>query len=206
MDVWNGDFGRDYTDRNAMTIEELDALYEHRFGCTRRALNEAFLGALPRDLRILEVGANVGNQLLMLQAMGFTQLYGIELQAYALELAKQRTRDINLLEGSAFDLPFKDRFFDLVFTSGVLIHLAPSDLDRALDEIVRCTRRYVWGMEYFSERHEEIRYRGNDGLLWKGNFAGRYLERCPRLRLLSQRRVRHAGSDSEDAMFLLELR
>jgi len=44
------------------------------------------------------------------------------------ERSKQNLKNIDILQGSAFDVPFKDGFFDLVFTSGVLIHLASGDI------------------------------------------------------------------------------
>jgi len=147
MKVWSGEFGKSYTDRSVLTPDQLDALYQQRLGVGRRAMNQEFLGGLPRDKRILEVGSNVGNQFLCLQEMGFRRLYGVELQRYAVELSKQHVRNVDILQGSAFDLPFKDGFFDLVYTSGVLVHLAPADIGGALREIYRCSRRYIWGME-----------------------------------------------------------
>src|SRR5688500_13242242 len=111
--VWRGDFGKAYTDRNILSPVELDALYTRRLGVARSTMNAEFLGHIDRGSRILEVGSNVGNQLVALQAMGFTELYGIELQEYAVELSKARTSRINIIQGSAFDVPFKDRFFDL---------------------------------------------------------------------------------------------
>ena len=97
---------------------------KERYGYTRTEINSEFIGDFDRDMKILEVGSNVGNQLLCLQEMGFKSLYGIELQNYAVELSKSRTKRINIIEGSAFDIPFKDSYFDLVFTSGVLIHIS----------------------------------------------------------------------------------
>jgi len=60
--------------------------------------------------------------------MGFTNLYGIELQWYAVEKAKEYTKGINIIQGSGFDIPFKDGYFDLVITNGVLIHIAPKKI------------------------------------------------------------------------------
>jgi pseudaminic acid biosynthesis-associated methylase len=204
MRIWSGTFGREYTDRNAMSVEELDALYEREFGIGRRAMNQAFLGFLSRDLRVLEVGSNIGNQLLLLQTMGFTNLYGIELQHYAAQLSKRRTSNVGFIQGSAFDIPCRDGAFDLVFTSGVLIHLAPQHIGTALGEIHRSTRRYIWGMEYFSDACEEVSYRGEQGLLWKSDFCKLYLERFPDLRLVQQRRYPRPDGDNQDVMFLLE--
>lgn len=53
---------------------------------------------------------NIGNQLLCLQNAGFNNLYSIELQPYAVELSKSRAEGINIIQGSAFYIPFKDDF------------------------------------------------------------------------------------------------
>jgi pseudaminic acid biosynthesis-associated methylase len=200
---WDGEFGREYTERNPKSPEEQDALYQANFGLTRTELNVEFLEGLDRSMRILEVGCNVGLQLMALQKMGFTDLHGIEVQRYALDRARELTEGITLAEGSAFDIPHFDNHFDLVFTSGVLIHISPDDIGRALDEIRRCTRQYVWGWEYYAEEYTEVPYRGHGALLWKTDFAGLYRERFPELTLAKERRVKYLDSDNQDTMYLL---
>jgi len=128
MERWGGQFGKEYTDRNALSTKEMELLYQERYGITRTEMNSRFIGNFDRDMKVLEVGSNIGNQLLCLQEAGFKNLYGIELQSYAAELSKSRTNGINIIQGSAFDIPSKDGFFDLVFTSGLLIHIAPGDI------------------------------------------------------------------------------
>lgn len=201
---WSGQFGKEYTDRNPQTIEEMNGLYLKSFGISRTSLNEEFLGGFDRSLRMLEVGANVGSQLQGLQEMGFKDLYGIELQQYAVEVSKNKTKNINLIQGSAFDIPFKDNFFDLVYTSGVLIHISPDDVGKALDEIFRCSRKYIWGFEYFAPACTEVGYRGQAGLLWKTDFAKLYLDRYPSLKLVKEKRVKYLDSENMDTMYLLE--
>ena len=71
-----------------------------------------FLGNFDRSIRILEVGSNVGSQLNGLQKIGFKNLYGIEIQQSAVEISKQNTTNINIIKGSAFDIPFKDSYFN----------------------------------------------------------------------------------------------
>lgn len=203
---WTGDFGRDYTDRNPRTVDELDALYRAQFGVTRRALNAEFLGDLPRDASILEVGANVGVQLLALSEMGFGRLHGIEIQRYAVAKARRALPQSRLVQASAFALPFGAGAFDMTYTSGVLIHLAPTDLVQALDEIHRTSRRYIWGWEYDAEMHVEIPYRGRGALMWKGPFARMYLERFPDLTLVRERAVPYLEGGNRDRMYLLEKR
>ena len=203
MEKWAGQFGEEYTDRNALSLEEMEASYRRNYGVTRAELNERFLKGIDRSIRILEVGSNVGNQLLYLQKMGFSNLYGVELQSYAVELSKARTRRINIIEGSAFDIPYKDGYFDLVFTSGVLIHISPSDVSMAMREIYRCTREYIWGFEYYADEYTEIPYRGHRNLLWKADFARLYLDQLGDLELVKEERLKYLDNDNMDTMFLL---
>ena len=205
MSVWKGEFGKVYTDRNAMSLEEMDTLYGESYGVTRMELNKRFLGGVERSAKILEVGANIGLQLQCLQKMGFLNLFGIELQGYALEESKRRLRNIYMIRGSAFNLPFRNASFDLVFTSGVLIHIHPSELVKALREIRRCSRRWIWGFEYFSEQCQEVVYRGKSNLLWKNNFAREYLKTYPALCLLKEEHLKYRQNENLDSMFLLSL-
>ncbi len=204
MEEWSGNFGREYTDRNALSLQELEALYKGYFGITRTEMNYEFIGNLDRNMNVLEVGSNIGNELQLLQNMGFRNLYGIELQSYAVELSKSRTKGINIIQGSAFDIPFRDSFFDLIFTSGVLIHIAPKNIIEVLDEMHRCTKRFIWGMEYYSEEYTEVVYHGHDNLLWKTDFPQLFLDRFKDLRLVKQKFFKYQSDDNVDVMFLIE--
>jgi len=200
---WQGDFGRSYTDRNFITPEEVDALWIKNYGVSRTALNLEFLREIPKNAKILEVGCNLANQLVLLQGIGYQHLYGIEAQSYALAATRTRVLDLNLIQGTAFDIPYKDNFFDVVFTAGVLIHIAPEDLDQALAEIHRCARTYIWGSEYYAPVPQEVAYRGHDSLLWKSDFAAEYLRRFPDLELVKEQKLPYLEGGNVDSMFLL---
>lgn len=174
LEHWRSDFGRAYTDRNWLTPDALDALYRRNYGISRRELNQRFLAKVPRDARILEVGCNEGKHLCALRKMGFQNLYGIEIQDYALPKARARLEDAHRALAAAFEIP--DGFFDLVFTSGVLFHVAPADLPKALGEIHRCADGFIWGLEYYSPQPMAVTYRGHERLLWKMNYTRLYLE------------------------------
>jgi pseudaminic acid biosynthesis-associated methylase len=204
--VWKSDFGREYTDRNTFDNEEIDQLYRKNFGVTRRQINESSLGDIGNDASFLEVGCNTGNQLSLLQQMGYRNLSGIELQPYALEIARRRLPGISLQSGTALALPHADASFDVVFTSGVLIHIAPDDLAGALDEIHRCSRKYIWGMEYYASKVTEVSYRGHCGLLWKADYARRYLDRFSDLELVREQRIPYLQNENVDTVFLLRKR
>ncbi len=203
MRLWQGAFGKRYTDRNTYSPADLDRFYRQTLGHSLRDINHDLL----RGRKIqsaLEVGCNIGMKLKHLQQMGYKNLYGIELQADAVERSKSRTKGINILQGSAFDIPFKDGFFDLVYTNGVLIHLHPKDLKQAMREMARCSRKYVMGLEYYSESPREIPYHGRSGALWKNDFAAVFLKYCPEFRSLRTRQYPYRKEPAlRDVAYLL---
>ncbi len=201
---WDDQFGKKYTDRNTFSVSELDRIYREKYGITRTELNNKFIRKMNKNIKILEVGCNVGNQLLVLQKMGFNNLYGLEPMDYAVEISKKNTRGINILNGSAFDIPFKDNYFDLVFTSGVLIHISPKDIQKVIKEIYRCTNKYIWGFEYFSKEYQEVTYRDEKNLLWKADFPKLYLQNFSDMKFIKDKKIKYLQDNNIDEMFLLE--
>ena len=202
MEVWDGEFGRSWTQRCDLGVEGTDQRFLEDVGCTRSAMYQEFLGDMDRQMRMLEVACNIGTQLETLRGLGFDNLYGAELQKTAVAEAHSRRPHLNVVQGSAFDLPFKDGFFDLVYTSVFLIHVAPPDLPRALAEVHRCSRRYIMGYEYFAETCTEVPYRDHEDLLWKTDFCGAYLAAFPELKVIKRRMFDYADG-KRDEMFLL---
>lgn len=200
---WSSKFGEEYAKRNYRSDKELDSFYIKNLGVSRSKINKKFLGKLKLQ-NILEVGCNAGNQLTMLQHQGFKSLYGIELFDKIVEEAKNKTRGLNIIQGSAFDIPFKDSYFDLVFTSSLLIHISPTDIQKALSEIHRVSKKYIWGYEYYNDSHIGIDYRGNKNRLWKGNFAKMYLDKFPDLKLVREERFNWVHNDNVDTVYLLK--
>ncbi len=202
MEQWVGDFGKKYTNRNALTLHEMNELYRKDFGISRQNLNNLFIAEINQNIKILEVGSNVGDQLLLLQKMGYKNLYGIEINKHAVKFSKLRTKNINIIQGSAFDIPFKNEYFDLVFTSGVLIHIAPHDINLVLNEIYRCTKEYIWGLESYDDKYTEIIYRKKKNLLWKANFSKIYLDLFDDLELMKEKKMKYLNDNNVDVMFL----
>jgi len=204
LKAWESKFGKEYTDRNMMSPNEADKLCVNNYGISQKELDKEFLKGFETK-KILEVGCNIGNQLILLQEMGYTDLWGIEPQDSAFEIAKNRTKNINILKASAFDIPFKDNYFDIVFTSGVLIHISPKEIGKAMDEIYRCSRKYIWGFEYYIPKgYQMVNYRGYDNLLWKTNFPELFLDRFPDLKLVRVKILKYKNNDNLDVMYLLE--
>jgi spore coat polysaccharide biosynthesis protein SpsF len=132
---------------------------------------------------ILEVGANIGINLRALTRLTDAQLFAVEPNARARE---QLVVDKVVPGDRAFDamatkLPLDDGAADLVFTSGVLIHVPPENLETAYGEMHRVAARYVLSLEYFSQAPVSIPYRGHEGLLFKRDFGGMWLDLFPAL-------------------------
>ena len=173
MDTWQNEFGNAYTDRNVVEWE------------IRLPAFQTMLGDLAID-RLLEVGCNRGHNLVAAShcLSPQTELFGIEPNAYALSIAQSLGHPIKALEGNAFNIPFNDGEFDLVFTSNVLIHVSLEDLPLALQEIYRVSNRYILAIEYFAEKETDIYYRGHNNLLWKRNFPKHYQKLFPNLTII----------------------
>ena len=109
--VWEGEFGRAYTDRNVIDWR------------TRLPGFRQMLDGLPIE-QVFEVGCNRGHNLVALVELleEGSNVVGIEPNRYALELARGSGAKGKVLQGHAFGLPFRNGHFDLVYTAGVLIH------------------------------------------------------------------------------------
>ena len=173
LNLWRSDFGRQYTDRNDVEKPERVVTWKRLLG-----------DIVPE--RVIEVGCNVGWNLEYLHRLGAKELYAVEPQAYAVARARSRRPEFGVLQGTAFDLPFKDGFADLAFTSGVLIHIAPQDIARAMAEIYRVSKRYIVAIEYDAPTEQAIKYRGTNDSLWKRDHGGIWQAQYPQLKLLAR--------------------
>lgn len=202
---WSSEFGEEYSDRNSWQSDnDWDQFYIDTWGQSKLDINNIVMSDLHRDIKILEVGCNIGQQLRGFQRMGFKNLYGLEIQNYAVEKAKENTKGINIIQGSAFDLPFKDGYFDLVCTNGVLIHIHPDDHHKFMSEASRCSSKYIMGWEYFEDRITDINYRGNTGFLWKADFAKIYESVDQSLKKVKSQKIPYVNSpENKDEIFLL---
>ena len=101
-------------------------------------------------------------------------------------------------------MQFSDDAFDLVFTSGVLIHINPAEIHKAMREIVRVSKRWVWGWEYYSDEYKAVMYRGEDDALWKADFANIYASLFSELALMQEVQVPYKEGEDIDTMYMLE--
>lgn len=174
-ELWSGNFGDAYVDRNFAAGEN------------RQSFWHSILTEFAPIRNALEVGCNLGANLRWFaDALSPKDIYGVDINLKALNALRCGFPDLNALWSPARELPFRDRWFDLVFTMGVLIHQPESTLPLVMSEIVRCSRRYVLCGEYYAEQTTEVPYRGQVGALFKRDYGRIYKELFPELELRKQ--------------------
>lgn len=178
LEFWRGEFGNTYIERNAASAEHLRA----RVAMWAKIMNVT-VGAPPTS--ILEIGANIGNNLRALHMLTGAELYALEPNRQARERLVEDgvVPAANALDGLAAKIDLGDGSVDMAFTSGVLIHIHPDDLLASCTEIHRVARRYVVCVEYFSDKPEAIPYRGHSDKLFKRDFGGYWLDNFPDLQV-----------------------
>lgn len=173
-ELWAGQFGDAYVDRNIHAVRGREVFWN------------GLLESYPVG-NVLEVGCNVGANLEWIcKVLPPRRVYGVDINHKALEILRERISQANAVWAAAKELPFRDKWFDLVFTAGVLIHQPEGALHLVMSEALRCSRRYVLCMEYFAEETVEVPYRGQERALFKRDYGRMYMEAFPELKLLEQ--------------------
>ena len=184
---WSGAFGNEYLQRCRVDWESRKPFWQS-------AVEYCTPGSA------LEVGCNAGWNLQAIQSVDSSiELYGVDVNATAVEEARQQGFEAQCTSAVTIAGLFDPGSIDLVFTCGVLIHVAPEDLDSVMRAIVATSGRYVLAVEYAADQEEEVEYRGHAGKLWKRPFGKLYEQMG--LKLLS---VGEAGGFDECVYWLLE--
>lgn len=164
---WRGEFGDEYSKRCRVAWEERIPFW--------RSIME-----VTRARSVLDVGCNAGwNQRAIREVDATIRTVGIDVNDDALHEA--RAAGLNVVaqkarEAHGVTLGLHEKF-DLVCTSGVLIHVGPEELRETMESIIAASKRWVLAVEYDSEKEEEVIYRGHSDRLWKRPFGKMYEER-----------------------------
>lgn len=172
---WAGEFGNQYISRNSG-----QEYLPHQVFLFSKILHRTV------DIHnILEIGANIGlNGIALKTLLPHCHYTAIEINEQAL----QQLKNINpakIYEGSVLDFTIEQiGQYDITFTSGVLIHIAPEKLPEVYDRLYHCSKRYILISEYYNPIPMEVNYRGHAGRLFKRDFAGEILDRYPDCKLI----------------------
>ena len=97
--------------------------------------------------------------------------------------------------------------FDMALIKGVLIHINPKELDQVYQILYDSSDRYICIAEYYNPSPVDVLYRGDEGKLFKRDFAGELLDRFQDVQLLDYGFVYHRDNcfpQDDITWFLLE--
>src|SRR6266849_6521860 len=183
---WASKFGDSYQDRNASnwtSIKNRARLFGDIFQVMENA-NKATPSAQPFPTSVIEVGGGYGDNLRAIDMIYERSRQPIKLMSCdPNEAARKAMADVaTVMPGDLSALPYGDDVADLVFTSGVLIHVPPPDLPRALEEIYRVSKRWILSIEYYNNVPEEIQYRGQNSMMWRRDWGEAWMTQFPTLK------------------------
>jgi len=172
--LWAGDFGSAYLGRN------IDA------AAGRAPYWDTMMTMYPAQ-RVLEVGCTQGDNLVHIARHVRPQdIWGVDINVEVLEALRHHVPGVNGTHGVARELPFRDGWFDLVFTVGLLIHQPDDVLPLVMSEIVRTSRRWILSGEYHADERTTVPYHGHEDVLIKRDYGRMYLELFPELTLVDE--------------------
>lgn len=159
-DWWAGSWGNDYTARNRVNWRARIPFWDRIVQLT--GIRSAF-----------EVGCNAGWNLSAIKHAihGYNvNVRGCDVNNHAIQQAVHCGLDV--YNGDGFGQ--MTDCTEMVFTSGVLIHVSPSELSDVMNNIIRISSDYVLAIEYDYPVENEIEYRGHAGKLWKRPYGKLY--------------------------------
>jgi len=203
-EAWAGGWGNSYQERNQSSwvgIKNRSRLFGDIFQAMETACK-----SFPTS--VIEVGGGCGDNLRAIDMVYERSRHPIKLMSCdPNETARKAMADVaTVLPGDLSQLPYQDDAADLVFTSGVLIHVPPAELPRALSEIHRVSKRWILSIEYFNSTPDEVVYRGQSGMLWRRDWGEAWMTQFPTLKPIGNGFAwkRTTGLDNVH-WFLLEL-
>jgi tRNA (uracil-5-)-methyltransferase TRM9 len=131
-------------------------------------LVKTFIDSLPSHSRVLDIGCGNGKNMLYRSDLNFT---GIEYSDSLCNICN--SRGLNVIQGDARTLPFKDNTFDAIIMIAVIHHINPQEHFKVLNEIKRVLTKdgkciiTNWAVEQPEESKRQF-YKGLNMVVWKG--------------------------------------
>lgn len=116
-----------------------------------------FIRDLAVSLRVqsvLEIGCSAGNDLKLFPDE--MNVNGIDASNIAITLAKENLPKFSFKAGNITSIPFENDSIDLVFTRNLFNHLDDQDSKKAIDELFRVSKKYIFNIELFSEDEQKV--------------------------------------------------
>lgn len=123
-----------------------DSLYSLGYHMNGKNHGQRFVEYLTEKYQfdsILDIGCSTGMTVKKFRIAGKNS-YGIDASQVAISWASDNFKVRNVLFGLANDIPFKDNYFDAVFSCDVLEHLNKEDAKNAIAELKRVAKKYIF--------------------------------------------------------------
>lgn len=75
------------------------------------------------------------------------EVSGLEINKVAIDFAKQKLPKLNLIEKNIYDVDQIGKKYDIIFTSGVLIHIVPQDIENIVKKMITVCNKYIIHVE-----------------------------------------------------------
>ena len=155
---YDTDFWNKYTDENESNYNQEYAKFVRDLATSLRADS------------VLEVGCNSGNDLREFPEN--FEVYGIDLNEHALDIARKKLPSFEFKNESISNIPFEDSSMDFVFTHYLLNYLPEQEMEKAIKELFRVSKKYILTCELFDENESPIE---GDTKAWKRIVYKRWL-------------------------------
>lgn len=164
---WATTYATDYIKKNS--------LFDNQVGA--EAWKKMIKGTQGEIEKFLECGCNIGrniDQIKMVLPEAVPSI--IEISEPAFKFVTSHHDFKHAFNGAILDSAFDDASFDLVFTTGVLIHINPDQLLQHMEKMFRYSNKYILMGEYFNRTPVSIEYQGEKDKLFKRDFGKLFIE------------------------------
>jgi ubiquinone/menaquinone biosynthesis C-methylase UbiE len=139
---YNKEFWNKYADEN-------ESRYNEEFAKFTRDLATSL-----RCTSVLEIGCGTGIDLRLFPDT--FEVHGVDLNDYALKIAKEKLPRVDFKIGDITNLPFEESSIDFVFTHKLLNYLDDDTLEKGIAEMYRVAGKYVMNCEIYNETEKQI--------------------------------------------------
>jgi pseudaminic acid biosynthesis-associated methylase len=166
--LWHSEYAHEYIARNSN--------FDVESGIS--AWKNMLTGIVLEEIKtVLEFGCNIGRNLAVLeQFIPNSKKSIVEISPEAFKIVTTRFNLSSAQNTSILDSSFDSHSQDLVFTSGVLIHVEPGDLLKTMTKMYEISNRYILICEMFSRTPKTVNYRNSDDLLFTRDFGRYFME------------------------------
>lgn len=184
--AWAGKHGKEYSERCDVTPESREVIFFELL----KLMN---ISTTIKELSpILEVGCNKGHNLEAINRVRRSVF------CHGIEINKSLCTRPGIIHGSAYDLPWGPNVFDLVFTSGVLIHIPPGRLHEAMNQMRHVSKKYVLMIEYYADKEKGTKYEEDFNFqegVWSRPYGDIYTGHFPKDRRVMSGKISDLGDD-----------